>query len=558
MLEEGEIMPILTIDGIAREYPKGTPFEEIAREYQKDYKYTIAAVIYNGKIRELFKTAKKDGTLSFVTFGDEIGFKTMQRTAIMMLLKAIRDVAGAETSARTKVEFTIGYGYYCTIRNGEELTEALVKKISDRFQVMINEAIPIVKKVYPLDDAIEIFRKQGMSDKVGLLKYRRSSEINIYKLDDFYDYFYGYMLPNTSYVDKFILEKYHEGMLLTLPTRSFPDRIMKAEPREKLFETMRLASEWGSKMGIDNVGDLNDKVCNGTINEMILVQEALQERRIGEIAKKIREREDVKFIMIAGPSSSGKTSFANRLSVQLRTYGMVPHPISLDNYFVNRDNTPKHPDGSYNFECLEAMDVEQFNNDMVRLLNGERVEMPEFNFISGKREMNGDFLQLGENDVLVIEGIHGLNEKMSYALPASSKFKIYISALTTLSIDSHNRISTTDGRLLRRMVRDARTRGASAKKTISMWGSVRAGEEQNIFPFQEDADEMFNSAQIYELAVIKPFVEPLLFNIGKDEPEYYEAKRLLKFLDYFVSVDSTMLPRNSICREFVGGSCFKV
>ena len=261
--------------------------------------------------------------------------------------------------------------------------------------------------------------------------------------------------------------------------------------------------------------------------------------------------------MIAGPSSSGKTSFANRLSIQLRSNGLNPHPISLDNYFVNREDTPLNEDGSYNFECLEALDVEQFNEDMTRLLKGERVEMPEFNFITGKRENERRFLQLGKDDVLVIEGIHGLNEKMSYALPAESKFKIYISALTTLSIDDHNRIATTDGRLLRRIVRDARTRGASAKKTISMWPSVRAGEEANIFPFQEEADEMFNSAQIYELAVIKQYAEPLLFSIDKDEPEYYEAKRLLKFLDYFVSVDSSMLPRNSICREFVGGSCFQ-
>lgn len=551
-------MPVITINGVSKEYPKGTSFEDIAKEHQPEHKYKIAAVIFNGKIRELMKTVKKDGELSFVTYADDIGHKTMRRTAIMMLIKAIKDVSGAENQAKTKIEFTIGNGYYVTIRGGVEITDELVKKISDRFQQLIDEKLPIIKKVYPLDEAVELFRKQGMTDKVALLKYRRSSEINIYKLEDVYDYFYGYMLPNTSYIEHFQLDKYHDGMLLTLPMKIDPNLLKVSEPREKLFETMRLASDWGTMMGIDNVGDLNNQICGGLINEMILVQEALQERRIGEIAKKIHDRKDIKFVMIAGPSSSGKTSFANRLSIQLRTYGMVPHPISLDNYFVNREMTPKHLDGSYDFECLGAMDIEQFNNDMTRLLNGERVEMPEFNFVTGKREMNGDFLQLGPNDVLVIEGIHGLNEEMSYSLPASSKFKIYISALTTLSIDSHNRIPTTDSRLLRRIVRDARTRGASAKNTISMWPSVRAGEEANIFPFQEEADEMFNSAQIYELAVIKQYAEPLLFSIGKDEPEYYEAKRLLKFLDYFVSVDSSFLPKNSICREFVGGSCFKV
>ena len=550
-------MPKITINSVEKDYDKGTTFEEIARDYQQQYDHRIAAVIFNGKIRELMKTVKKDGTLSFVTYADSIGFKTMRRTASMILIKATHDVIGLKRQSAVKVEFTIGTGLYCTVK-GVPVTDELVEKITRRFAELVDEKLPISKKVYPLDEAIEIFKKQGMYDKVDLLKYRRSSEINIYRLDGFCDYFYGYMLPNTSYIDKFKIDKYHDGILLTLPARTSPENLVMSEPREKLFNTMMLSSDWGSMMGIDNVGDLNNVICDGRINEMILVQEALQERRIGEIAMEIFKRLDVKFVMIAGPSSSGKTSFANRLSIQLRTLGMNPHLISLDNYFVDREKTPLNEDGSYNFECLEALDVERFNEDMTRLLKGERVEMPEFNFISGKREMNGDFIQLGKNDVLVIEGIHGLNEKMSYALPAKSKYKIYISALTTLNLDNHNRIATTDGRLLRRIVRDARTRGASARKTISMWGSVRAGEEANIFPFQEEADAMFNSAQIYELAVIKTYAEPLLFPISKEEPEYYEAKRLLKFLDYFVSVDSSMLPRNSIVREFVGGSCFKV
>jgi uridine kinase len=551
-------MPKITINGAEKDYEKGTTFEEIAKEYQKYYDDRIAAVTFNGKIRELMKTVKKDGVLSFITFKDSIGFKTMRRTGLMILIKSVIDVTGgSKNGISLKAEFTIGNGLYCAIR-GINVTKELVKKISDRYAEILDAALPITKKVYPIDEAIEIFRKQGMDDKVRLLKYRRSSEINVYKLDGFYDYFYGYMLPNTSYIEKFKVQKYHDGILLTLPTRQNTKKLIVSEPREKLFKTMMLSSDWGSMMGIENVGDLNNMICSGRIGDMILVQEALQERRIGETAMDIFKRLDVKFVMIAGPSSSGKTSFANRLSIQLRSNGLNPHPISLDNYFVNREDTPLNEDGSYNFECLEALDVEQFNEDMTRLLKGERVEMPEFNFISGKREMNGNFLQLGKNDVLVIEGIHGLNEKMSYALPAESKYKIYISCLTTLSIDDHNRIATTDGRLLRRIVRDARTRGASAKKTISMWPSVRAGEEANIFPFQEEADAMFNSAQIYELAVIKQYAEPLLFSIEKDEPEYYEAKRLLKFLDYFVSVDNSMLPRNSICREFVGGSCFKV
>jgi uridine kinase len=328
--------------------------------------------------------------------------------------------------------------------------------------------------------------------------------------------------------------------------------------RPKLYQTLKASQKWYDKIGIETVGDLNERICSGSLSELILVQEAEQERKIGEIAKDIVGRGGVKFIMIAGPSSSGKTSFSHRLSIQLRTMGLVPHPIALDDYFVDREKTPRDENGDYNFECIEAIDVEQFNQDMTALLRGETVELPSFNFKTGKREYKGNVKKLGAEDVLVIEGIHGLNDKMSYSLPSESKYKIYISALTSINIDAHNRIPTTDGRLLRRMVRDARTRGASAKRTIEMWPSVRRGEEENIFPFQESADAMFNSVLLYELAVLKQFAEPLLFSIQPGEPEYYEAKRLLKFLDYFLGVSSENLPNNSICREFVGGSCFNV
>ncbi|WP_029320463.1 nucleoside kinase [Butyrivibrio sp. AE3004] len=547
----------LMIEGKEREYEKGTTFEEIAGDYQDKYDNQIVAVMYGSRIRELMKKVDRDETLSFITTADEIGNNTYTRTALMMLIKAVRDVSGKH-HALTKVEYKIGNAFYCNIRGDFKVTETFAGEVQKRMQDMVDDALPITKKGFPLGDAIEIFRKEGMDDKVRLFRYRRSSEVNVYKLDGFQDYFYGYMLPNTSYVKWFKVEKYHDGLLLHLPSRRHPDQITESEPREKLFNEMVRSTQWGQMMGIDTVGDLNDAICRGDFNDLMLVQEALQERRIGEIAQKIFERKDVRFVMIAGPSSSGKTSFANRLSIQMRTYGLKPHPISLDNYFVEREKTPLNEDGSYNFECLEALDVERFNKDMVELLEGKRIEMPTFNFVTGKREMNGDYLQLKEGDVLVIEGIHGLNEKMSYALPAESKFKIYISALTTLSVDAHNRIPTTDGRLIRRIVRDARTRGASAKHTIAMWDSVRRGEHLNIFPYQESADEMFNSAQIYELAVLKQYAEPLLFAITKDEPEYLEAKRLLKFLEYFVAVDSQALPKNSLTREFVGGSCFKV
>ena len=311
-------------------------------------------------------------------------------------------------------------------------------------------------------------------------------------------------------------------------------------------------------MDISYVGDLNDHITKEGISNILLVQGAFQEAKISDIAHRIVLEGNKKFIMIAGPSSSGKTSFSHRLSIQLLAHGMKPHPIGVDNYFKNREETPLDEYGEKNYECLEAIDVEQFNKDMLALLRGERIELPVFNFKTGHREYKGDFLQLGPEDVLVIEGIHGLNDKLSYALPAESKFKIYISALTQLNIDEHNRIPTTDGRLLRRIVRDARTRGTSAKDTIARWPSVRRGEEANIFPYQEQADVMFNSALVYELACLKVYAEPLLFGIDKSEPEYLEAKRLLKFLDYFISVPSEDIPHNSLLREFVGGSCFDV
>jgi uridine kinase len=366
------------------------------------------------------------------------------------------------------------------------------------------------------------------------------------------------MLPSTGYIKLFDLQKYEDGFVLILPSKENPDELGKFEPQPKLFKSMAMASDWGEKMEVDTVSDLNRQIKEGRFNELVLIQEALQERRISEIASEIVARGGVKFVMIAGPSSSGKTSFSHRLSVQLRTHGLTPHPIAVDDYFVNRDKTPRQENGDYNYECLEAIDVKQFNDDMSALLRGERVELPTFNFVKGEREYKGNFKQLGPDDILVIEGIHGLNDKMSYALPAESKYKIYISALTTLNIDDHNRIPTTDGRLLRRMVRDARTRGASAKRTIEMWPSVRKGETENIFPFQESADAMFNSALIYEISVLKQYAEPLLYSIEKGDPEYFEAVRLLKFLSYFLGVGTEDLPKNSIVREFVGGSCFKV
>ena len=551
-------MVTIKINGKERFYEDGVQYELIAEQYQNECTSQIALVEINGKIQELMKRVNRDCELKFITYEDDIGHKTYVRSAIMLMMKAIKDVAGMEMAINTKVQFTIGPGYYCGFRNGMSMDAATIERVKNRMGELADMDLLVTKKAYPTEDAVALFRELGMKDKVSLFRYRRSSNINVYCLGDYYDYYYGYMLPSTGYIRYFDLFPYEEGLILLLPEKEEPEKLPEFVPKKKLFHTLMTTSDWSKDMGIDTVGDLNDQICQGNIADMILVQEALQERRIGEIARDIARRDGVKFVMIAGPSSSGKTSFSHRLSIQLRTYGLKPHPIGLDNYYLNHDKTPLDDAGNPDYECLEALDVEQFNQDMSRLLQGESVELPTFNFKTGKREYRGKVTTLGPDDILVIEGIHGLNEKMSYTLPAESKFKIYISALTCLNIDEHNRIPTTDGRLLRRMVRDARTRGTSADKTIAMWPSVRRGEERYIFPFQEEADAMFNSAMTYELAVIKQYAEPLLFNIRKGEPGYHEAKRLLKFLEYFLGVSSEELPKNSLCREFVGGSCFDV
>ena len=363
------------------------------------------------------------------------------------------------------------------------------------------------------------------------------------------------MVQNTGYIKHFDLIPYHYGFVMVMPDRKTPDVLHRFTPSDKLFATLSESTEWGRRMELETVGALNDRIAKGDMSHLILIQEALQEKKIAEIAAQIAARKNARFVMIAGPSSSGKTTFSHRLSVQLEAIGLKPHPIAVDNYFVNRVDSPRDEHGNYNYEILECLDVELFNRDMTGLLEGKRVELPYYNFKKGVREYKGNFLQLGEGDILVIEGIHCLNDRLSYTLPADSKFKIYISALTQLNIDEHNRIPTTDGRLLRRMVRDARTRGSSARETIRMWPSVRRGEEENIFPFQEEADAMFNSALVYELAVLKQYAQPLLFAIPKDSEEWLEAKRLLKFLDYFIGVSSEDIPKNSILREFIGGSC---
>lgn len=528
--------------------------EDLAQQVQGKYTNRIVLGMVNGKLRELAKRLPKEGEVSFITMPMKDGKRTYRRGVILLMQKAAHNLFGQ--GVHVKVFYSLGQAYYCELI-GMKVDEEKLGLLQQEMKRLVDADIAILKKSVKTDVACKMFHELGMHDKERLFYYRRNSNVNIYELDGMIDYFYGYMVPSTGYLNVFDLAIYDQGFVVKFPDKD-SNQVEEFDSSEKLHKTLRASREWSQVLGIGTVGALNDAIAQGKGQEIILMQEALMEERIGNLAEQIAARGGVKFVMIAGPSSSGKTSFANRLSIQLTAKGMKPHPLSLDDYYADREFCPRNPDGSFDFECLEALDVPKFNEDMMALLNGQEIEMPSFNFKTGKREYRGKKLHLGEGDVLVIEGIHGLNDKLSYMLPSQSKFRIYISALTQLNIDEHNPLPTTDGRLLRRITRDARTRGTNAQETIAMWPSVRKGEEQNIFPNQESADVVFNSALVYEIAVLKVYAEPLLFQIPKDAPEYPEAKRLLKFLDYFLPLPSEGIHRNSLAREFIGGSCFNV
>lgn len=540
------------------EIERGTTLLELAKQYQCKEDNDIILAVVNGKLRELPRLINKPCEIKFLTTADKSGKKTYVRGLVLVLIKSLYEVVGEDNIDNFLLEFALGTGYYCEMEGKVKLNQEIIDKVKARMSELIALDLPFEKRSIPTDMAREVFKKQKMYDKANLFKYRRGSKTNVYSLDGFDDYFYGYMPPSTGVLRYFDVHLFEDGLILQTPSTRNPKEIGEYKPMMKLFKTLKESNEWGKTMQVETIGALNDVIAQGGINDLILVQEAFQEKKIAEIAEQIKNSEGKKFVMIAGPSSSGKTTFSHRLSIQLMTHGLKPHPIAVDNYFVDRDKTPLDEDGNPNFECLEAIDVEQFNKDMLALLNGETVELPEFNFKKGKREYKGDYKKLGKDDILVIEGIHCLNDQLSYSLPRESKFKIYISALTQINVDEHNRIATSDGRLIRRIVRDMRTRGTKAQSTIAMWPSVRRGENENIFPYQEEADVMFNSALIYELAILKQYAEPALFGMDRDCPEYIEAKKILKFLDYFIGVSSEEVPKNSILREFVGGSCFKV
>lgn len=571
-LPDGQVMAVTASES--------DTLEAVADRFKDYYEDDIILGIVNGRLRELNKKIKSDCELSFVTTADRDGRRTYRRSVVLLLQRAIYDVYGSMTQLH--VMHSLGEGYYCQLEKAVEcadsqqekynedtdlqgsrenseksVTEHDIDRIVCSMYSFVEKDLPITKHSAKTQYAEQLFKEKGLHDKERLLHYRRSSRVNLYELDGVVDYFYGFMAPSTGMLKYFDIVPYESGFVLLFPG-AHSRRVEPLVTSNKLFHTLDDSREWSKMLGIGTIGSLNDAIAAGRGQEIMLLQEALMEQKIGNLAAQIASDDKKKFIMIAGPSSSGKTSFANRLSIQLIAKGRKPHPLSLDDYYVDREFCPKHPDGSFDFECLESIDVKLFNEDMNRLLKGEAVDMPSFNFKTGKREYRGRKLTLGADDILVIEGIHGLNERLSQLIPPEHKFKIYISALTQLNIDEHNPLSTTDERLIRRIVRDARTRGTNAMETIAMWPSVRKGERENIFPFQEQADVMFNSALVYELAVLKVYAEPLLFGIERDCPEYLEAKRLLKLLDYFLPMPADGIPNNSLLREFVGGSCFNV
>ena len=544
-LPDGQVMAVTASES--------DTLEAVADRFKDYYEDDIILGIVNGRLRELNKKIKSDCELSFVTTADRDGRRTYRRSVVLLLQRAIYDVYGSMTQLH--VMHSLGEGYYCQLE--KSVTEHDIDRIVCSMYSFVEKDLPITKHSAKTQYAEQLFKEKGQHDKERLLYYRRSSRVNLYELDGVVDYFYGFMAPSTGMLKYFDIVPYESGFVLLFPganSRSVEPLVTS----NKLFHTLDDSREWSKMLGIGTIGSLNDAIAAGRGQEIMLLQEALMEQKIGNLAAQIASDDKKKFVMIAGPSSSGKTSFANRLSIQLIAKGRKPHPLSLDDYYVDREFCPKNPDGSFDFECLESIDIKLFNEDMNRLLKGEAVDMPSFNFKTGKREYRGRKLTLGADDILVIEGIHGLNDRLSQLIPPEHKFKIYISALTQLNIDEHNPLSTTDERLIRRIVRDARTRGTNAMETIAMWPSVRKGERENIFPFQEQADVMFNSALVYELAVLKVYAEPLLFGIERDCPEYLEAKRLLKLLDYFLPMPADGIPNNSLLREFVGGSCFNV
>lgn len=549
-----ETIKISFPDNVQKEYQKGVRLADIAGEFQEGFKSAIVGAIVNNELKELWKTIEKDSTVRFIDLTTSYGNRFYSRSLAFVFIIAAKEVL---KECRVTVEHSLSKGFYCEVHYEEPLTEDIVRKIEAKMRELVELDLPFEKRELPTEEARKLFTETKQHDKVELLKYRKKKFVNVYSCYGYHDYFYGYMVPSTGYLRQFELKYFPPGLILRYPEKSDPSMVPAFQEQRKLFNIFREFEKWGRILELDNISHLNDAISEGRIQELINVAEALQEKKIAQIADMITDCSDrKKLVLIAGPSSSGKTTFAQRLSIQLRVNGLRPVAISIDDFFKNREDTPKTADGEYDFETIDAIDTETFNDVLNKLIKGEETELPVFNFHSGLREWHGKKLKITDDQVIVVEGIHGLNERLTSHIPREQKFKIYISALTHLSIDDHNRIPTSDLRLIRRIVRDFQFRSASALATIKMWDSVRRGEDTYIYPFQEEADVMFNSSLVYELCVLKNVALPQLEKIDNNVPEYIEAKRLVKFLHYFLPVECDPVPNNSILREFIGKSLF--
>ena len=546
-----------TVNQSIYEVKEGTTLSDLAKQVQLPQEPIILLAYMDGKLRELFTPMTKDCHVRFVTLKEQAGYMAYKRTATLMFLKACEDLLGTGATTKIALDYSIGNSIFCDFLEDRVIDEAFARSIQKRMEELAKANLPITKRSLDTDQAAKYFDRIGFKGKKELFQFRRESKMNIYSLDGYDNYFYGYMAPSTGYISAFLVSAYQHGVVLQIPKRKQTEEIVPFTPQPKLFHVMQRSREWTKTMGVDTVGALNDEITHGNINHLILLQEGLQEKLLADIADEIVSK-NKRIILIAGPSSSGKTTFSHRLSIQLQIAGLTPHPVSMDDYFLDRELSPRDENGNYNFETIASLDVDLLTKHINQLLDGEEIDVPSYNFITGKREYHGHKLKIGEKDVLVMEGIHGLNGTLTNEIPEDAKYRIYVSALNQINLDEHNRIPSSDGRLLRRIVRDAMTRGNDARETIFRWDSVRKGEEDNIFPYQEEADVMFNSAQIYEIAVLKQYAEPLLFAVPRDCPEYQEAKRLLKFLEYFLNIPSEAIPKTSLLREFIGGSCFEV